>query len=256
VLLIDTWYGQLTDRPGLVATAVDSRPAALAAAERDFGPEAVQRALRIRDAVTVRRTGPPTPYLCHGLCEIGATELQPELVAVRAWLDAHPREVVTFIIEDAVTPADTAAVFDRAGLTPLVRTQPLGQPWPTLGQMIDSGHPVVVMMERHGGGSAYPWLLPAFSYVQDTPFTNPTVADLRCDRLRGTAESPLLLVNYWLANFRSLVTDARKINALGVLGPYLARCEKERGMLPNFVAVNFFEEGDLFRAVDQLNGLS
>jgi hypothetical protein len=256
VLLIDTWYGQLTDRPGLVATAVDSRPAALAAAERDFGPEAVQSALRIRDAVTVRRTGPPTPYLCHGLCEIGASELQPELVAVRAWLDAHPREVVTFIIEDAVTPADTAAVFDRAGLTPLVRTQPLGQPWPTLGQMIDSGHPVVVMMERHGGGSAYPWLLPAFSYVQDTPFTNPTVADLRCDRLRGTAESPLLLVNYWLANFRSLVTDARKINALGVLGPYLARCEKERGMRPNFVAVNFFDEGDLFRAVDQLNGVS
>jgi len=254
VLLIDTWYGQRTDRPGLVATAPDSRPAALAAAERDFGPEAVRSALRIRDAVTLRRTGPPTPYLCHGLCEIGATELQPELGAVRAWLDAHPREVVTFIVEDEVTPADTAAVFDRAGLTPLVHTQPLGQPWPTLGQLIDSGRRVVVMMERHGGGSAYPWLLPAFRYVQDTPFTNPTVADLRCDRERGTGDSPLLLVNYWLANFGSLVSDARTINALGVLGPYLARCEKERGMLPNFVAVNFFDEGDLFRAVDQLNG--
>ena len=49
VLLIDTWYGQRTDRPGLVATAPDSRPAALAAAERDFGPEAVRSALRIRD---------------------------------------------------------------------------------------------------------------------------------------------------------------------------------------------------------------
>jgi hypothetical protein len=175
---------------------------------------------------------------------------------VRAWLDAHPREVVTFVIEDEVTPADTAAVFDRAGLTPLVRTQLLGQPWPTLGQMIDSGRRVVVMMERHGGGTAYPSLLPAFSYVQDTPFTNPTVADLSCDRKRGTAGSPLLLVNYWLANFRSLVTDARKTNALGVLGPYLARCKQERGMLPNFVAVNFFNEGDLFRAVDQLNGIS
>jgi hypothetical protein len=256
VLLIDTWYGQRTDRPGLVATAPDSRSAALAAAERDFGPQAVQSALRIRDAVTLRLTGPPTPYLCHGLCEIGATELQPELVAVRAWLDAHPREVVTFVIEDEVTPADTAAAFDRAGLTPLVHTQPLGQPWPALGQMIDSGRRVVVMMERHGGGAAYPWLLPAFSYVQDTPFTNPTVADLRCDRLRGTADSPLLLANYWLANFQSLVSDARKINALGVLGPYLARCTKERGMLPNFVAVNFFDEGDLFRAVDQLNGVS
>jgi hypothetical protein len=256
VLLIDTWYGQRTDRPGVVATATPDRSAAVAAAEREFGAATVQSALRIRDAVTLRPTGPPEPYLCHGLCEIGATALQPELAAVRAWLDAHPREVVTFVIEDAVTPADTAAVFDRAGLTPLVQPQQPGQPWPTLGQMIDSGHRVVVMMERHGGGTAYPWLLPAFTYVQDTPFTNPTAADLRCDRLRGTAASPLLLVNYWLANFRSLITDARTINALPVLGPYLDRCRTERGMLPNFVAVNYFDQGDLFRAIDQLNGVS
>ena len=122
--------------------------------------------------------------------------------------------------------------------------------------MIDSGHRLVVMMEKHGGGTANPWLVPAFDFVQDTPYSNPTVADLRCERLRGTARSPLLLLNYWLGNgFRSLVTDARKINALGVLGPYLDRCRQERGMLPNFVAVNFYDEGDLFPAVDRLNGV-
>jgi hypothetical protein len=256
VLLIDSWYGQRTNRPGLVATAPGSRAAALATAERNFGKEAVASALRIRDAVTLRPTGPVRPYLCHGLCEIGATEWEPVLAQVRDWLDAHPREVVTFVIEDSVSPADTAAVFDQAGLTPLVHTQPVGQPWPTLGQMIDSGHRVVVMMERHGGGAAYPWLLPAFDWVQDTPFSNPTVADLRCERNRGTASSPLLLLNYWLGNdFRSLVTDARAINAHAVLAPYLARCRRERGMLPNFVAVNYFDQGDLFGAVDELNGV-
>jgi hypothetical protein len=41
-----------------------------------------------------------------------------------------------------------------------------------------------------------------------------------------------------------------------VRGRVLARCTKERGMLPNFVAVNYFDEGGLFRAVDQLNGVS
>jgi hypothetical protein len=256
VLLIDTWYGQRTSRPGLIATAPASHAAALAAAERDFGEQAVTSALRIRDAVTTRPTGPVEPYLCHGLCEIGATEWAPEMTQVRAWLDAHPREVVTFVIEDSVSPADTAAVFDRAGLTPLVHTQRPGQPWPTLGQMIDSGRRLVVMMERHGGGTAYPWLLPAFEWVQDTPYRNPTAADLSCRRERGTDASPLLLLNYWLGNdFRSLVTDARAINALAVLAPYLARCEAERGTRPNFVAVNYFDEGDLFRAVDELNGV-
>jgi hypothetical protein len=160
------------------------------------------------------------------------------------------------VIEDSVSPTDTAAVFDQAGLTPLVHTQAVGQPWPTLGQMIDSGHRVVVMMERHGGGAAYPWLLQAFEWVQDTPFSNPTVADLRCERKRGTASNPLLLLNYWLGNdFRSLVTDAQKINAHAVLAPYLARCRQERGMLPNFIAVNYFDQGDLFGAVDKLNGV-
>jgi hypothetical protein len=255
VLLIDTWYGRRTTRPGLIATAPQSHAAALAAAERDFGKPAVASALRIREAVTARPTGPVEPYLCHGLCEIGATELAPEMTRVRAWLDAHPREVVTFVIEDSVSAADTAAVFDRAGLTPLVRTQLPGRPWPTLGEMIDSGRRLVVMMQRNGGNADYPWLLPAFDWVQDTPFRNPTAADLSCRRERGTDANPLLLINYWLGNdFRSLVTDARAINALAVLGPYLRKCEAERGMRPNFVAVNYFDQGDLFRAVDELNG--
>jgi len=94
-----------------------------------------------------------------------------------------------------------------------------------------------------------------FDWVQDTPFTNPTAADLSCAPKRGSASRPLFLVNYWLSNFRSLVSDARKINAYDVLWPYLAKCRQERAHLPNYVAVNFYNEGDLFRAVDELNGV-
>lgn len=255
VLLFDTWYGQTTDRPGIVATAPGNYAPALAEAKRDFGPDVVASALRIRNAVTKTPTGPIRPYLCHGLCEIGATHWEPEMQRVRAWLAANPREVVTFFIEDNVTPADTAALFDRAGLLPSVYTQAPGQPWPTLRQMIDSGRRLVVLMENHAGGATYPWLLPGFDWVQDTPFSNPTVADLSCARNRGSPSSPLLLVNYWLNNYQALVSDARKINAHDRLWPYLMRCRQERGRIPNYVAVNFFDEGDVFRAVDQLNGL-
>jgi hypothetical protein len=54
---------------------------------------------------------------------------------------------------------------------------------------------------------------------------------------------------------RSLVTDARTINDRDVLLPELRRCESERGQLPNFVAVNFYDQGDLFRVIDTLNGV-
>ena len=255
VLLIDTYYGQTTERNGLIATAPASYAQALADAKRDYGPDVVASALRLHGALLPAPTGPPTPYLCHGLCEVGATAWDPLMVQVRSWLQAHPREVVTFFIQDAVSPADTAAVFDRAGLLPYVHTQSPGQPWPTLGQMISSGRRVVVLMENHGGGATYPWLLQGFDWVQDTPYTNPTVADLSCTHNRGTATSPLFLVNYWLSNFVSLVSDARTVNAYDRLWPYVSTCREQRHHLPNYVAVNYYDQGDLFRVVDQLNGV-
>ncbi len=254
-LLIDTWYGQTTQRPGLIATAPGSYAAALAEANQLYGPSVVESALRVRDAVTPKPTGPIKAYLCHSLCEIGATEWEPVMGQVHNWLKAHPREVITFVIQDTVTPADTAKVFDEAGLLPYVYTQQQGQPWPTLGQLIDSGKRVVVFMENHGGGATYPWLLQGFDWIQDTPFTNPTVADLSCRLERGAPSHPLFLINYWLSDFTSLVRNARRINAYDVLSPYLSKCRQERARLPNFVAVNYYNYGDLFRAVDQLNGV-
>lgn len=121
--------------------------------------------------------------------------------------------------------------------------------------MISSGHRLVVLMERRGGGSEFPWLLQGFDWVQDTPYTNPTPASLTCRLNRGAKTNDLFMLNYWLANFDSLVTDARTINKFDVLWPYASRCERKRGQIPNFVAVNYASEGDLLRVVDKLNGV-
>ncbi len=253
VFLIDTWYGQQTNRRGVIATSARNHAQARREAVDTYGPEVVASALRVRHALNLQPRGPEIPYLCHGLCEIGATRWEPVMAKVHDWLEAHPRQVVTFFIQDVVSPADTARVFQRAGLLPMVATPVKGRPWPTLGQMIDSGKRVVVLMENHGGGRAHPWLLQGFDWVQDTPYTNPTQASLSCARERGEKSSPLLLINYWLANFRSSVTDAEQINRYAVLRPFLRTCQQQRGMIPNYVAVNHFERGDLFRVVDRLN---
>jgi hypothetical protein len=254
VFLIDSWYGQTTSRPSVIVTAEASKLAALAEANAEYGSAVVQSALRLRDAASLTPTGPRTPYLCHSLCELGAVRWDTEMTAVQEWLAVHPREVVTFFVQDEVSPADTEAVFRTAGLLPYVHTQREGRPWPTLGQMIDSGRRVVVLMENHGGGTAYPWLLQGFDWVQDTPYENPTVADLSCRLERGSADDPILLVNHWLGGYRTLVTDARVVNARRVLLSELRRCSRERGHLPNFVAVNFYDQGDLFSVIDTLNG--
>lgn len=164
-------------------------------------------------------------------------------------------EVVTFFIEDYVSPADTAAVFKRAGLLPYVTTHQVGRPWPTLGQMISTGKRVVVLMEHHGGGAEHPWLLQGWDQVQDTNYDSKTPDQLSCARNRGTAKSQLLLINNWLNHFDAIVTDAARVNAYNSLYPRMVKCQRERGMIPNFVAVNYYSRGDLFKVVDALNGV-
>ncbi len=69
------------------------------------------------------------------------------------------------------------------------------------------------------------------------------------------ADSPLFLVNHWLNNHGSRVSDAAKVNAYDVLWPRVETCQRERDQLPNYVAVDFYDQGDLLTVVDQLNGL-
>ncbi len=254
VLLIDTWYGQRTSAGGVTNAAKD-KAKGLAQAKADFGSGTIDSAIRLRNAFAGTPVGPVEPYLCHGVCDIGATKWEPEMKKVRDWLVAHPREVVTIFIEDSVSATDTAGVFDQAGLLPYVATHKVGDPWPTLGQMIDTGKRVVVLMQREGGKTTYPWLLQGWDQTQDTNYDAKTAAQLSCARNRGTDKSQLLLINNWINNFGSILTDAARVNAYDSLYPRLIKCRRERGMIPNYVAVNYYDRGDLFKVVDALNGV-
>jgi hypothetical protein len=224
--------------------------------EEAFGEQAVESAERLVERVVGEPTGPAALYLCHGLCEIGATPLAPTLAEVRAWLDANPDEVVTLIVENHVPADDIAAAVVAAGLEPYVHDPGDGQEWPTLREMIRSGQRLVVMTEEGGGSSAYPWLVEAFSVVQDTPYTFPDVSSFSCAPNRGPSDAPLLLVNHWLSGFSNLVSAAQQVNTADVLGARVRDCAAERGRQPTFVGLNYYDIGDGARVVDELNGLS
>jgi hypothetical protein len=253
--LIDSWYGRETERPGVIATAERQQEAALRQAEEIYGRALLESALRVRNALGLTPRGPENPYLCHGFCELGATRWLPLMEQVRAWLEVHPGQVITFVVQDLVTPADTAALVEEAGLLPYVHTQRPGEPWPTLREMVDSGRRVVFFMEEEGGGAAYPWLLSADDWMQDTPFLFRSPSQFSCDDFRGEPGTSLFLLNHWLSNPGNRVRDAERVNSTAVLGSRARLCERERGLLPNFVAVDYYDRGDLFRVVDRLNRL-
>jgi hypothetical protein len=254
VFLIDSWPGQATDQNSIIANSDASRATAMAQATAELGADVVESALRLRSALHLTPTGPVKPYLCHALCELGSTPWLPLMQQVKAWMVAHPREVVTFFIQDEVSPADTAKVFADAGLDDYLYTPTWGEQWPTLEQMIDTDRRIVVLQE-HRVDAAYPWMLDGKVWSQDTPFDFRSASAFSCELFRGQADSPLFLVNHWLNRPGRRIAAASQVNTRDVLLTRMEKCQAERGRIPNYVAVDYYSEGDLFGVVDALNGL-
>ncbi len=254
-LLIDVWYGRDAGN-GRVRTAARSYEEALQVARDELGPDVVDSALRVVDAVAPGDPqGEEALYLCHGLCETGATSFDATLRDIGSWLATHPDEVLTLFIEDHVDADDIGAAVEEAGLADAVYTPVRGEAFPTLGEMIRSGRRLVVMLESGDGRPTRPWLVNGFDFVQETPFTFPTVESFSCRPNRGRDDAPLLQINHWLSGFTSLVSDARRVNAADVLGARVDRCAEERSMMPNLIAVNYADIGDTLAVVDRLNGI-
>lgn len=197
---------------------------------------------------------PPTgAFLCHLTCWAGAISLTDALVEVRLFLEENDGEVVTLIIQDAVTAADTETAFRESSLLPFVFEKDNDEPWPTLRQMVTSGRRLVVMAEE---GSPPPaWYMNAWSVMQETPFDAASREALTCAENRGLPENSLFLMNHWINRTPPDRVDAAIVNGRDTILDRARECERVRGQRPNFVAVNFYRQGDVLGATDELNGL-
>ena len=92
--------------------------------------------------------------VCHSLCAIGSRLLSDEMSSISSFVVAHPDDVVTLLLErsDAtITADDIGGVMKASGLVPFVHEQPVGAPWPTLGELIREGRGARRVPGQHGG---------------------------------------------------------------------------------------------------------
>jgi hypothetical protein len=131
--------------------------------------------------------------------------------------------------------------------------------WPTLRQMIRSNRRVFVMYENGPGDPRYPWYHNGFELTQETPYSFHSESQLSspasCRPNRGTPASPLFQVNNWIDEVPPPPDSGPKSNAFPTLLKRLRRCQRRRGLLPNIVGVDFYDQGDVVGAVNELNGL-
>jgi hypothetical protein len=252
-LLLDVHFGVYDAATGRVRTD-------LRAEGSDRNKVAAQvpaRALRVADRIAGRvgagtLSGMPEPYLCHTLCELGADPLERELEVIRDFLEGHPDQVLIAIVEDYVPPATIERAFAQAGLTRLLATLDPRQPLPTLGELIARGRRLVVFAEEQGGTPA--WYMPAFSFIQDTPLGATRPDQLSCARYRGEADSPLLLINYWIPPFPPSPALNAAIGRTAVLRRHVERCLSKRGFEGAIVAVDFYQRTSVVDVAKELDG--
>ena len=99
-LLFDTYYGAPVG--GRVKTDIAPTAAKRAQLERQIGTAAVDAALRIRDRISGRPTGPRGVYLCHALCEWARCRCGTALGQIRDYLERDPDELLVLVVEDSV----------------------------------------------------------------------------------------------------------------------------------------------------------
>lgn len=191
--------------------------------------------------------------LCHGPCSLASTSHLDALAELRAFLDDNPGEVVTILYEDSIAAEDLEADFVTSGLIDFVFEK--DGPWPTLGEMVQSGRRLVVTTEAAWGPPN--WIHHLWDVAFDTPYAFMSPDDFSCELNRGSSDNDLFLMNHWVNTSLDLPSeaDAMIVNASDVLLARARQCEQEAGKRLTFVGVDFYEHGDLFGVVETLNGL-
>ncbi|PKN58945.1 MAG: hypothetical protein CVU56_03100 [Deltaproteobacteria bacterium HGW-Deltaproteobacteria-14] len=195
-------------------------------------------------------------YLCHGVCEFGNLPLVDGLTVIREFLDGHPDELVILVIEDHLDTAPTVDAFTASGLDGYLLTLPPGERPPVLADALDAGTRLLVALES--GRPPPAWYHHVWDYAFDTPysFDSPEAFSCECNRgCAGREAKPFFLLNHFITRGIGSVDDAAAVNQREVLLTRALACQEALGHLPNLVAVDFYEQGDLLAVAAELNGV-
>lgn len=225
-------------------------------------------------------------HLCHTSCDLlDAGLLSTWLAEVKSWMDNNPNDVVTLLLvnSDKASPAELAAEFTSSGITkhsytpPSVSSAPAT--WPTLQELINSGTRLmtfVASLDKSTIDSTNSYLMDEFTFIFENPFTNTSPSNFTClpDRpsgVQGNIQAALSanlmpLMNHFLDSSELFGIDVPNVGAIGTtnspssaagtLGTAATQCQTAYGKVPNFILVDFFDQGPAISAVDTLNGVT
>ena len=252
---ISTHYG-VKNPAGWVQTDIAAEGTRLNRVAAKLPPAARQALQRLSGSL---RGGSPAAgardiWLCHTLCELGATRMVDFLATIRRFLELNPDQVIILFDEDYVAERDLQGAFQRAGLFRRLAALQPGQPLPTLGDLIRSHHNLVVFAQKPPAAN-YGWDPYAFDWIQDTPLGATKPSQFTCKLNRGRPTNPLLMMNDWADGFPPRPTPNLPLVKPAFILARARQCVQERGHIPNLILTDYYNRGNVIGAVATLNGV-
>ena len=200
---------------------------------------------------------------CHGS---GGGTISPCVygsVGAVAWLtdlEQHmvnaPSDVVTLLIENYVQADDLVHVLDEAGLMGNAYVHTLNEPWPTLRELVGQNHRLVLFWEQ-ASDTNHPYFHDFLTFGWTTDYAEESKDEMDCVPHRGDGIQPVYHMNNWLSGPLGLSSpnNADETNDPTFLVERATECIEMHGKRPTFIAVDWWEDGDVVAAALAVNQL-
>ncbi|PSJ75796.1 hypothetical protein C7N43_17135 [Sphingobacteriales bacterium UPWRP_1] len=192
-------------------------------------------------------------YVYHQYPGFGCQFFTDVLSEVKSFIDANSNEVVTITIEDTnLDIVQLSLAFSQANLTGYQYHKQQGEPWATLGQMIQSNKRLVVFADVSNPNQT-PGFFRNWNYIFDNPYSAENRYDFSCSLNRGNTANDLFLLNHFITVITPRPDSATVVNTRASLAGHIEDCKSAFGRIPNFIYVDFYDVGDVLSVTDSLN---
>ncbi|CAG5081641.1 phosphatidylinositol-specific phospholipase C domain-containing protein [Parvicella tangerina] len=192
----------------------------------------------------------------HGSWTLGYQDIQDDLGEIETFLLSHPNEVVTLILECYVDANTIEDELDEAGLTSFLFTKNAGQQWPTIQEMIDLNQRLVVFSDENDASSQQGWYHYMWDQMTETHYSVNSPQDFTDEYNRGDSLNDLFIFNHFVTNATLGIgseSDAITVNAHNFLLNRISEHYDSHHKFPNFITLDFYDQGDGLAVVNELN---
>ena len=201
--------------------------------------------------------GIPTAY--HSIFALGTIPLSKLFNHINTFLNNNPNEIITIILECHVTANDIENEINQSGLSDHLYTH--NSEWPTLQSMIDNNNRLVIFTDVDDASGSQDWYHYIWDHAVETHYSVNTINDFTFDFNRGDPMNDLFIfiLNHFVVDpilGYGLYNESADVNANPFFINRALDCQSQTNKFPNFVTVDYYELGDGFSVVNQLNGVS